>query len=535
MASTFKALHRRSFLVGSLLASTAPLWARWKTAALAVPIEEASVESLQKAMTQGNTTSVELIRQYLQRIQTIDRSGPTLRSVLEVNPDALDIARSLDAERKAQGPRGPLHGIPVLIKDNIDTADKMKTTAGSLALVNAPTPKEDAPLVAALRQAGAVILGKTNLSEWANFRSTRSSSGWSGRGLQTKNPYALDRNPSGSSSGTGSSISANLATVGIGTETDGSIVSPSNANGLVGFKPTVGLVSRRGIIPISHTQDTPGPMTRSVRDAALVLSAIAGIDPKDPATLMAKGKIKKDYTEGFETASLKGVRLGLLKTYVSRHPEVEKVARKVLDRLSAEGAILVDVELPERSTFGEAEREVLSFEFKADLNAYLAERGGAMKTLKDLIDYNESHKDTAMPFFGQEIFLTAQARGDLKDEAYLKALAICAQGARQDGIDAYLEKYKVEALISPTSTPAWLTDHINVTGGGGFSCSSLPAVAGYPHLTIPMGSVHGLPIGMSLIGNAWSDHRILQLGYAFEKITQARFAPRFLTSAEVPN
>jgi amidase len=250
---------------------------------------------------------------------------------------------------------------------------------------------------------------------------------------------------------------------------------------------------------------------------------------------MAQGKIKKDYTEGFDTASLKGVRLGLLKTYVSRHPEVEKVARKVLDRLSAEGAILVDVELPERSSFGEAEREVLSFEFKADLNAYLAERGGPMKTLKDVIDFNEANRDTEMPFFGQEIFLTAQARGDLKDEAYLKALANCARGARQEGIDAYLEKYKVEALISPTSTPAWLTDHINVTGGGGFSCSSLPAVAGYPHLTIPMGAVYGLPIGMSLIGAAWSDHRILQLGYAFEKITRARFAPRFLPSAEVPN
>ena len=500
-----------------------------------VPIEEASVESLQKAMTGGSTTSVELVLQYIVRIQTLDRSGPTLRSVLEVNPDAMDIARSLDAERIAKGPRGPLHGIPVLIKDNIDTADKMKTTAGSLALLNTPTPKEDAPLVAALRKAGAVILGKTNLSEWANYRSTRSSSGWSGRGLQTKNPYALDRNPSGSSSGTGSSISSNLATVGIGTETDGSIVSPSNANGLVGFKPTVGLVSRRGIIPISHTQDTPGPMTRSVRDAALVLSAIAGVDPKDPATLMAEGRICKDYTQGFDTATLKGVRLGLLKTYVSRHPEVEKVVYKVLDRLREEGAILVDVELPARSPFCEAEGEVLSYEFKTDLNTYLAERGGEIRTLKELISYNETHRDIEMPFFGQEMFLMSQARGTLKDEAYLKALETCAQGARKDGIDAYLEKYQVEALISPTSTPAWLTDHVNVTGGGGFSCSSLPAVAGYPHLTIPTGAVYGLPIGMSLIGTAWSDHRILQLGYAFEKITQARFAPRFLVSAEVPN
>ncbi len=535
MVSLPKVIHRRSFLVGSLFATTGHLWAQSKISRPTFPIEEASIESLQKAMAQGSITSVELVRQYIQRIQTLDRSGPTLRSVLEVNPDALDIARSLDIERKTTGPRSPLHGIPILIKDNIDTADKMKTTAGSLALMNAPRPKEDAPLITALRNAGAVILGKTNLSEWANFRSTRSSSGWSGRGLQTKNPYALDRNPSGSSSGTGSSISANFATVGIGTETDGSIVSPANANGLVGFKPTVGLVSRRGIIPISHTQDTAGPMARSVRDAALVLSAIAGVDPKDSVTLMAKGKMKKDYTEGFETTSLKGVRLGLLKTYVSRHPEVEKVTLKVLDRLIAAGAILVDVELPNRSTFGEAEREVLSYEFKAGLNAYLAERGGDIKTLKDLIDFNEAHKDTEMPFFGQEIFLAAQARGDLKEEPYLQALSICAQGARKDGIDAYLEKYKVEALISPTSTPAWLTDHINVTGGGGFSCSSLPAVAGYPHLTIPMGAIHGLPVGMSLIGNAWSDHRILQLGYVFEKITQARFAPRFLISAEVPS
>lgn len=497
-------------------------------------VEEITIDQLRILLDTRKTTSVALVREYMKRIQQIDQSGPKLASVLEINPDALDIARKLDEERGIDGARGPLHGIPILIKDNIDTADKMKTTAGSWALADAPTPAEDAAVVQSLRKAGAIILGKTNLSEWANFRSTRSSSGWSGRGRQTKNPYALDRNPSGSSSGTGSAISANLAVVGVGTETDGSIVSPSNVNGLVGFKPTVGLVSRRGIIPISASQDTAGPMTRTVKDAALLLSAMASLDPQDPKTLEGRDRRLADYAQGIEQTSLRGVRLGVLKTYISRHPEVEKVALRTLDLLKNAGAILVDVEL-NPSTIGDAETQVLQYEFKEGLRSYLGNRGGSIKNLADIIAYNDSNSKKEMPFFGQEIMIASQAKGDLNEEIYLKALKKCQIFSRQEGIDAYLAKYQVEVLVSPTSGPAWLTDHINVGGGGGFSCSSLPAMAGYPHLTIPMGMVYGLPVGWSIIGTAWQDQRVLHLGFAMEQIFQARRAPRFLPTAQAPD
>jgi amidase len=526
-------LARRDFLGLGLAAGVATLvGADLKAASPAgkLVLEEATVEGLQAGMAAGRWTAEDLVQGYLARIRAMDREGPELNSVIEVNPAAVAIARALDAERKAGKVRGPLHGIPVLIKDNIDTADGMKTTAGSLALASAPLPQEDAFIARKLREAGAVILGKTNLSEWANLRSTHSSSGWSGRGGQTRNPYALDRSPSGSSSGSGTAVAASLCTVAVGTETDGSVVSPANVNGLVGLKPTVGLLSRSGIIPISHTQDTAGPMTRTVRDAAILLGALAGRDSKDGATREADERRQADYTRFLVKDGLRGARLGVVKNQFGQHAGVDAVLRSALDVLKAQGATLVEVEL--KSTgYEEAELEVLLYEFKADLNAYLAVRGGSVKELAGLMDFNEVHRQEEMAFFGQELLQQAQAKGPLSEAAYGKALGTCAQ-ARQD-IVALLEKQDLQALVAPTGGPAWLIDHVNGDSSGP-SFSTPAAVAGCPHITVPAGFVFGLPVGLSFVGGPWQEGSLLRLAHAFEQATSARRAPRFPAHAAAP-
>ncbi len=526
-------LDRRTFL-GASLATGAAVLAGGDLKATPTGkgpvLEEATVAGLQAGLVAGRWTSVELVRRYQARIRALDQAGPKLNSVLELNVEALALAKALDAERKAGKLRGPLHGIPVLIKDNIDTADHMKTTAGSLALADAPTPKADAFIVKRLREAGAVLLGKTNLSEWANLRSTRSSSGWSGRGGQTRNPYALDRSPSGSSSGSGAAVAASLCAVALGTETDGSIVSPANANGLVGLKPTVGLVSRSGIIPISHTQDTAGPMTRTVRDAAILLGVIAGSDPKDAATREADARREEDYTRFLVKDGLKGARLGVVKNLLGVHAHVDAVLLPALDVLKAQGATLVEVEL-KTAAYDDAEFEVLLYEFKADLNAYLAGRDGTATDLTSLMAFNERTRDREMPFFGQELLLQAQAKGPLTDPAYLKALEACAQ-ARRD-ITGLLEKHQLQALVAPTGGPAWLIDHLNGDSSS-LSFSSPAAVAGCPHITVPAGFAFGLPVGLSFVGGPWQEGPLLKLAHAFEQATQARRPPRFPATASLP-
>ncbi len=526
-------LDRRTFLGAGLAASAAALAGadgKMASAGKGPVLEEATVEALQAGMAAGRWTSVDLVKGYRARIRTLDQSGPRLNSVIELNPEAMAIAKALDAERKAGKVRGPLHGIPVLLKDNLDTADRMKTTAGSLALGDAPVPKEDAFIVAKLREAGAVILGKTNLSEWANLRSTRSSSGWSGRGGQTRNPYALDRSPSGSSSGSGAAVAASLCAVAVGTETDGSIVSPADANGLVGLKPTVGLVSRAGIIPISHTQYTAGPMTRTVRDAALLLGAMAGTDPRDATTREAEARREADYTRLLTKDALKGARLGLVKNLLGVHAQVDAVILPALEALKAQGATLVDVEL-KSAAYDDAEFEVLLYEFKADLNACLAGRGGPVKDLVQLMAFNEARRAEELPFFGQELLAQAQAKGPLTDPAYLKALETCAQ-ARRD-IMNLLEKHQLQALVGPTGGPAWLIDHINGDSSS-LSFSSPAAVAGCPHLTVPAGFAFGLPVGLSFVGGPWQEGVLLRLGYAFEQATRDHRAPGFAGTASVP-
>lgn len=528
---TPKTLDRRGFL-GASLATTALATLGTRVAqgtppsASAFALEEATLDQLQVEMAEGRLSARELTSKYLARIGALDSKGPALHSVLEVNPDALALAEELDAERKKQGPRGPLHGIPILLKDNLDTADRMKTTAGSLALVDAPPPARDAFVVQKLREAGALLLGKTNLSEWANFRSSRSSSGWSGRGGQTHNPYALDRNPSGSSSGSAVAVSANLCAAAIGTETDGSIVSPANACGIVGLKPTVGLLSRSGIIPISRTQDTAGPMTRTVRDAAILLTVLAGVDPRDRATEEARREGSLDYTRALDPMGLQGARLGVIKNLLGSHAHMDRVFQAALERLKSGGATLVELEL-KSSAYDEAELEVLLFEFKAGLNTYLATRGGAVKDLAELIAFNEKWRSKELPLFGQELFLQAQAKGPLTDDVYLKALELCRQ-ARRD-IDSLMGKHRLDALVAPTGSPAGLTDPINGDPVS-LSCSSFAAVADTPHLTVPAGFVFGLPVGLSFFGRAWSEATLLKLGYAFEQMSKARKAPRFQLS-----
>lgn len=535
-------MKRREFLNIGLAGSAATTVAAGKgraqapvTAAPAAPgLEEATIAGLQEAMKAGRLSAVSLTDFYLARIEDIDRRGPGLNSVIEVNPDARDIAAALDSERAARGPRGPLHGIPILIKDNIATRDRMATTAGSLALEKAVVPA-DAHLVRRLREAGAVLLGKTNLSEWANFRSTRSTSGWSGRGGQTRNPYALDRNPCGSSSGSGAAAAAGLCAAAVGTETDGSIVCPSSTNGVVGIKPTVGLVSRSGIIPISHVQDTAGPMARTVADAAVLLGALAGVDPDDPATRDAAARGAGDYAKFLDPRGLQGARLGILRSEFGFHDRVDALLESRLEELKRLGAVLIDpVELPEQRKLGGAEWEALLYEFKADLNAYLARLGpeAPVKTLADLIAWNERNRDREMPYFGQELFVQAEAKGPLTETAYLEHRETCRRFSRAEGIDALMDKHALDALVGPTGGPAWPTDLVN---GDHFSggCSMPAAVAGYPHITVPAGYVFGLPVGLSFFGRAYSEPALVKIAYSFEQATRARRPPRFLPTAEL--
>ncbi|MDQ6785738.1 MAG: amidase [Acidobacteriota bacterium] len=489
-----------------------------------IELNEITINDLQAKMKSGELTARQIAEKYLARIKEID---PKLNSVIEINPDALQIADDLDKERKAGKLRGALHGIPILIKDNIDTADKMHTTAGSLALLNAPTPKQDAFLVQQLRKAGAVILGKTNLSEWANFRSTKSSSGWSGRGGQTHNPYVLDRNPCGSSSGTGSAIAANLAAVGIGTETDGSIICPSATCGIVGIKPTLGLVSRSGVIPIAHSQDTAGPMARTVTDAAILLGVLVGTDKSDSITSQAT-KGEKDYTRFLQKDGLKNLRIGVGRQTFGHNDKVDKVIEPHLQALKNGGATLIDVEFPTLQQFGDDEFQVLLYEFKEDLNKYLATRGGQYKTLADLIKFNEANREKEMPFFGQEIFLQAQEKADLNDRAYRLALLKTKVLTQEQGIDGVMDKNKLDAFFAPSGGAAWMTDLVNGDCGVFEGLTSLAAVSGYPSITVPAGYIQGLPVGITFFGRAFSEPTLIKIAYAFEQATKARRTPKFL-------
>lgn len=492
-------------------------------------LDELTVTELQEGMASGRFTAHSITDKYLARIESIDKHGPALNSVIEVNPDAVSIAKALDKERKQKHIRGPLHGIPVLIKDNIDTADRMMTTAGSLALVGSKPPK-DSMLAQKLREAGAVILGKTNLSEWANIRSNQSTSGWSGRGGQTKNPYVLDRNPCGSSSGSGAAVSANLCAIAIGTETDGSIVCPASANGVVGLKPTVGLVSRSGIIPISHSQDTAGPLCRTVRDAAILLGALTGVDEEDKATSESRGKSYADYTQFLVADGLRGARIGVVRATFGFNSAVDAVMATALEQLKSQGAVLIDpAEIETRGKFDDSESTVFMYELKADLNAYLARLGprAPVHTLQEIIEFNENHRDQEMPYFGQELFLKSQLKGPLTSQEYLDALKKNQQLSRVEGIDAVMDKHKLDALVGPTGGPAWLTDLIagdHFEGG-----SSTPAaVAGYPNINVPAGYVFGLPVGISFFGRAWSEPVLIRIAYAYEQASKNRKPPQFI-------
>jgi len=505
--------------------------------------EEVSITELGDAMAAGRLTARGLTEAYLTRIEQLDRQGPTIRAVIELNPDALSIADELDRERAAGSSRGPLHGIPMLLKDNIDTADRMTTTAGSLALTGS-IPPADSFVAQKLRKAGAVLLGKANLSEWANFRSTRSSSGWSGRGGQCLNPYALDRNPCGSSSGSGVAVSANLVAAAIGTETDGSIVCPSSANGIVGIKPTVGLVSRAGIIPIAHSQDTAGPMARTVSDAVAVLGALTGVDPRDPATVVGETQALSDYSSFLDEDGLEGARIGVARRFFGFHERVDRLMGDAIDAMKERGALIVDpvtlvpssrpVGSGASSDMGAAETEILLYEFKADLNAYLAALGPSApaRSLAELIDFNERSASDEMTYFQQERFIAAEAKGPLSDLRYLDALVIAHRLSRDEGIDRVMNEHELDAIIAPTGGPAWVTDLVNGDHFGGGS-STYAAVAGYPNISVPAGFVFGLPVGVSFFGKAWSEPTLIRLAYAFEQTTQHRRAPRFLSSANV--
>ena len=495
-------------------------------------LEEATIASLIADQQAGRRTARAIAEQYLARIEALDRAGPTLRSVIETNPDALAIADSLDTARASTGLRGPLHGVPVLIKDNIDTADRMATTAGSLALEGSIAAR-DAFIVSRLRAAGAVILGKTNLSEWANFRSTRSTSGWSARGGQVLNPYALDRNPCGSSSGTGAAVAANLAAIGIGTETDGSIVCPAGVMALVGVKPTIGLVSRAGIIPIAHSQDTAGPMTRTVEDAAILLDAIAATDPADTATASPQRR-QRPYRQALDGSGLRGARIGVARgAFFGYSPAADRFVEAAIAEMKAQGAVIVDpANIPNAGKYDDGELEVLLYEFKAGLDKYLGALGPSARvhSLADVIAFNETNRDREMPFFGQELMLRAQKKGPLTEKAYRDALARNLRLSRKDGIDAVMDRLRLDALVAPTGSPAWTTDLVN--GDHFLGASSTPAaVAGYPSITVPAGSAFGLPVGISFIGRAWSEAVLLKLAYAYEQATRHRRAPTFPATA----
>lgn len=479
-------------------------------------IEEVTVTELQAGMAASRWTSVQLVEKYLARIDAIDKHGPHLNSVIELNPDAASIAAALDRERKDKGVRGPLHGIPILVKDNIETGDRMMTSAGSLALAEGPVAK-DAELITRLRAAGAVILGKTNLSEWANFRSSHSTSGWSGRGGQTRNPYALDRNPSGSSSGSGAAVAASLCAVAVGTETDGSIVSPSAVQGLVGIKPTVDLIPGAGIVPISHRQDTAGPMARTVADAALLLGALAG------AT----------YGQALTLNGLKGARIGVARQVFGFNDHVDRVMESAIDTLKRLGAEVIDpANIPTYSKLSEPENDALLWEFKADVNAYLASRGGPVKTLKDVIDFNSRNRDREMPFFGQDLMTKALAKDPLSSKTYRDLVTRLSHMARKDGIDVVMTKLALDALVAPTDGPAWLTDYVDGDHFGG-GCSTPAAIAGYPHITVPAGQVFGLPVGLSFFGSPRTEVKLIRYAYAFEQEIKARRPPQFLPTATV--
>ncbi len=540
-------IDRRGFLAATLAtgagaASTAACRPESRTGA-PTPVEEpitdfeldeVTVRELQAGMEQGRLTARRITELYLGRIEAIDKDGggrPGLHSIIEVNPEALDIAEALDKERKEKGARGPLHGIPVLLKDNVGTSDRMTTTAGSLALEGS-IPQKDSFVAERLRAAGAVLLAKTNLSEWANFRSTHSSSGWSARGGQCRNPYVLDRNPCGSSSGSGAATSANLGAVSIGTETDGSIVCPSNANGLFGLKPTVGLVSRAGIVPISRSQDTAGPMTRTVEDAAILLSVLTGADPRDSATSASEGRRESDYTRFLDANGLSGKRVGVARRLFGFHNGVDRVMEDAIAEMKRLGAEVIDpVELPSGDELSDSEMEVLLYEFKADLNLYLAELSdqATVKTLAEIIQFNEANREREMPYFEQELFLRAEAKGPLTDKVYVDALAKNHRLARGEGIDKALGQHQLSAILAPTGGPAWTTDLVNGDHFSGGS-STFAAVAGYPNVTVPAGDVQGLPVGISFFGAAWSEPVLIAIAYAFEQATKFRRKPNFLAS-----
>lgn len=485
---------------------------------------EYDIKSLQKLMQKGELNSRQLVQFYLDRIEAIDRNGPKLNSIIEVNPDAIEIATALDTERMKSGARGPMHGIPVILKANIDTADKMETTAGSLAL-KGHRPPADAFIVARLRDAGAVILGKANLSEWANFRSSHSSSGWSSIGGQTRNPYDTTRNPCGSSSGSAVSVAASLTSVAIGTETNGSVVCPSSVNGIVGIKPTLGLVSRSGIIPIAHSQDTAGPMARTVEDAAILLTAMVGADPADPLVDVFPDSIP-DYAADLSKDALKGKRIGVYRGHsgAGKDARVDQIVEDTIATLISLGAEVVDPVEVDKEGMSAAQREVLYYEFRADLNTYLENSGATIKSIDGIVEYNNTHSDTVMPHFGQERMLAAQAKGPLTDEQYQQALVDSKRIARS-GIDNALEANNLDALIAPTRGPAWLTDHINGDQSSGISSSSLAAVSGYASITVPAGEVVGLPIGISFIGGEFSDASLIKIAYAFEQAGYKRKPP----------
>lgn len=491
-------------------------------------LEEIAIADLTASMRSGDRTTRSIVSQYLSRIQELDRQGPMLQSVIETNPDALNISEELDRERDAGTVRSPLHGVPVLLKDNIDTADQMTTTAGSLALQGS-IPLRDSTVARRLREAGAVLLGKANLSEWANYRSTRSSSGWSARGGQCRNPYVLDRSPCGSSSGSGVAVSANLVTVAIGTETDGSIVCPASTNGIVGIKPTVGLVSRSGIVPISATQDTAGPMARTVRDAVVVLGLIAGVDTRDPATEAAETLGLDDYTPFLDEAGLTGARIGVQRSAFGFHPLVDRLIEDAIILMRDRGATIVDpIALRPSPTMRRAEVEVMAYEFKAGLNAYLAALpNGEIRSLADLIAFNEAHAGEEMPYFGQERLIEAQRRGSLSEDRYQEAHAVAQRLSREEGIDRAMDTDDLDAVIAPTGGPAWVIDHVNGDHFSGGS-SSLAAVAGYPNITVPAGYVQGLPVGLSFFGRAWSEPTLIRIAYAFEQASRHRQQPVFL-------
>jgi len=498
-------------------------------------LNEATIAQLQADMQSGKRTARSIAQMYLERIDRIDRNGPSLRSVIELNPDALEIAGRLDAERHEGRMRGPMHGIPVLIKDNIDTADRMTTTAGSLALEGSIAAR-DSCVARKLRDAGAVILGKTNLSEWANFRSTRSTSGWSGRGGQTHNPYALDRNPSGSSSGSAVAVSANLCAAAVGTETDGSIVSPSSIDGIVGIKPTVGLVGRSGIIPISHRQDTAGPMARTVRDAAILLGVLAGVDPRDEQTRSSEGQAQQNYTQFLDLKGMNRARVGVVRSFFGFHDGVDRIMEDAIRVMKDLGAEVLDpVKIETSQSDDNAELEALLYEFKADLNAYLAalDRTAAVHSLQELIAFNEAHRDKEMPYFGQELFHKAQEKGDLSSPDYIKVVERVRRLSREEGLDATLNRDKLDAVVAPTDSPAWPTDWVNGDHCTG-SSSSPAARAGYPSITVPAGFIHGLPVGISFFSRAFSEPLLIRLAYAFEQATRHRRAPEFLPQATSP-